>query len=106
MIKFKYFMAIIAPEYEERVLGFMHGHDAHGISVMSGQGSARSEFFDMLGLEDNKRQVITGFVAEFREEELLTALYEEFLCKHGAGIAFTVKVDGYIGLKSVFSGNL
>lgn len=105
-LKLKYFIAILNPKLEERAVEIMHAHGAHGLSVMTGQGSAKSDIFELLGFEDNSKEVITGFVADTQEAEFLKSLDGELLSERGAGVAFTINIDGFIGLKSVFVGDL
>ncbi len=106
LLKYKYFMAIILPKDEERAVGIMQAHGAHGLLVMSGEGSAGPAIGELLGFSDNKKEIITGFVSEIQERELLESLYDGLLKEHGAGVAFTIRIDGFIGLKSMFVGDL
>ena len=102
MLKFKYFMAITTPKDGDAALSIISGQGARGIMVMAGKGSAKHEVLDMLGFENDKKQVVTGFISEENEAALLNALYDGVLKKKGAGIAFTVGVQGFVGLRSVF----
>ena len=73
------------------------------MAVLQGKGCAKHEILADLGFEDDKKQVITGFVAEENEDAMLDALYDGLLYKRGAGLAFTIDVQGFIGIRSVFA---
>ena len=66
--------------------------------VLSGQGTARSEIIDMLGLNLQKA-VIVSLVREDQMEAVLQCLEDKFATiKNGKGIAFAIPLSSVIGV--------
>ena len=63
-----------------------------------GNGTARSDLIELLGLKDNRRSVLFSVVRADRVDAILSALEERFQSvNHGTGIAFTLPLSSVIG---------
>lgn len=66
--------------------------------IMSGQGTAKAEILDVLGLDGTDKAVIFSVVRADKTDELMYVLEEKFrTIKKGKGIAVTVPFTSMIG---------
>ena len=68
--------------------------------VTQGQGTAKSEMLELLGLNTHKA-VIISFIREEMTEPIMNCLEEKFeTIKNGKGIAFAVPLSSIIGVNN------
>lgn len=68
--------------------------------VQSGEGTAQKEIYDILGLEDNQKDVVLSFVSEEKIHDLIIELEAYFAgSKHNKGISLTIPLASIIGVR-------
>ena len=96
--KLKLLFTVVDRSKAEFYLDFISQYEVNCQLVVSGMGTATSQFVDMLGLNLHKA-VVLSVVREDRVEELLNMLEEKFLTiKNGKGVAFAVPLSSVIGV--------
>ena len=96
--KLKLLFTVVDRSKAEFYLDFISQYEVNCQLVVSGMGTATSQFVDMLGLNLHKA-VVLSVVREDRLEELLNMLEEKFMTiKNGKGVAFTVPLSSVIGV--------
>lgn len=69
--------------------------------VQSGEGTARKEVYDILGLVDNSKDIVLSIVKRDDVEAITKELNAFFLSnKHNKGVAFSIPFSSIIGLKA------
>lgn len=100
--KIKLLVCITEGKGERKLVDILHRNGARGIVELPGRGMASSEILQLLGLEDNERAV-TLSLARVEDLDVIKAeLAQNIYNKPGRGIALVLKVDGFIGVKTVF----
>ena len=96
--KLKLLFTVVDRSKAEFYLDFISQYEVNCQLVVSGMGTATSQFVDMLGLNLHKA-VVLSVVREDRLEELLNMLEEKFMTiKNGKGVAFAVPLSSVIGV--------
>ena len=67
--------------------------------IQKGQGTARQEFRDMLGIEENSKDWIFVFVTEEQLTQIKDALNTIFVLKKMQGIGFVISLTTIVGVK-------
>ncbi len=68
--------------------------------LQKGQGTANKQIRDILGIEDNKKEIIFSLVREDLIPDLKKELEAFFLSsKKNKGIGFSIKMDSLIGVR-------
>ena len=94
----KLLFTVVDRSKAEFYLDFISQYEVNCQLVVSGMGTATSQFVDMLGLNLHKA-VVLSVVREDRVEELLNMLEEKFMTiKNGKGVAFAVPLSSVIGV--------
>ena len=102
-------MLCIAPTVEEHdLIEVLTRNGARGCVEFSAKGMASSEILNLLGLSDDVRALVLCCVREEDVPAVKDALMREIFTGHGHGIALVLRVDGFMGAKSLFrfSGDL
>ena len=96
--KLKLLFTVVDRSKAEFYLDFISQYEVNCQLVVSGMGTATSQFVDMLGLNLHKAVVLSAG-REDRVEELLNMLEEKFMTiKNGKGVAFAVPLSSVIGV--------
>ena len=96
--KLKLLFTVVDRSKAEFYLDFISQYEVNCQLVVSGMGTATSQFVDMLGLNLHKA-VVLSVVREDRLEELLNMLEEKFMTiKNGKGVPFAVPLSSVIGV--------
>ena len=96
--KLKLLFTVVDRSKAEFYLDFISQYEVNCQMVVSGMGTATSQFVDMLGLNLHKA-VVLSVVREDRVDELLNKLEEKFITiKNGKGVAFAVPLSSVIGV--------
>ena len=96
--KLKLLVTVVDKSKGEFYLDTISQFEVNCQMVLSGQGTARSEIIDMLGLNLQKA-VIVSLVREDQMEAVLQCLEDKFATiKKGKGIAFAVPLSSVIGV--------
>ena len=68
--------------------------------VQSGEGTAQKELYDILGIEDNQKDVVLSFISEDKINDLCIELEAFFAAnKHNKGISFAIPLSSVIGVR-------
>ena len=98
--KLKLLFTVVDRPKAEFYLDVLSQFEVNCQMVTSGQGTARSELVDLLGLNINKA-VIISVIREDMTESILKCLETKFATiKNGKGIAFTVPLSSVIGVNN------
>ena len=98
--KLMLFISIVSRGLSAPVLKIFQKCDVSGQFVLTGEGTTRKEIRNILGLEDNEKDVVISFVRKDKVEELKSLLEVFFISsKRNAGISFSIELDSIIGVK-------
>ena len=99
--KLKLLFTIVDRIYAQKYIKKYEEYEVVMQTSFLGQGTAKKEILEVLGIDGGEKAVIISFVKESKVYDLLADLKEE-LKDRGKGIAFTVPIDSIIG-KTVYS---
>ena len=98
--KLKLIFTVVDRQKGEFYLDVISQFEVNCQLVVSGLGTATSQFVDMLGLNLQKA-VILSVVREDQMDALLNKIEEKFATiKNGKGVAFAVPLSSVIGVKN------
>ena len=98
--KLKLLFTVIDKNKGEFYIDVISQFDVNYQTVLNGQGTARSDLIDLLGLNIHKT-VILSVVREDVAATLIDCLEEKFrTVKNGKGIAFAVPLSSVIGVNN------
>ena len=96
--KLKLLITVVDRPKGEFYLDVISGFEVNCQMLMSGQGTARSELVDLLGLNPEKA-VILSVAREDRVSEIMNTLETKFeTVRNGKGVAFAVPLSSIIGV--------
>ena len=96
--KLKLLFTVVDRSKAEFYLDFISQYEVNCQMLLSGTGTATSQFVDMLGLNLQKA-VILSVVREDNVDGLMNKLEEKFVTiKNGKGVAFAVPLSSVIGV--------
>ena len=96
--KLKLLFTVVDRSKAEFYVDFISQYEVNCQMVLSGMGTATSQFVDMLGLNLHKA-VILSVVREDQVDALLNKIEEKFVSiKNGKGVAFAVPLSSVIGV--------
>ena len=96
--KLKLLFTVVDRSKAEFYVDFISQYEVNCQMVLSGMGTATSQFVDMLGLNLHKA-VILSVVREDQVDALLNKIEEKFVTiKNGKGVAFAVPLSSVIGV--------
>lgn len=96
--KLKLIITVVDRPKGEFYMDVISGFEVNCQMLMSGQGTARSELVDLLGLNPEKA-VILSVAREDRVPEIMNTLEEKFeTVRNGKGVAFAVPLSSVIGV--------
>lgn len=94
------YLAIVPYGQSENVIRIFQRYNSSMQFVQNGTGTAIKEVRDILGLEDNSKEIVFAFIQLEKAEEIRKELDAYFVSsKKNAGIAFTVNINSMIGAK-------
>ena len=96
--KLKLIITVVDRPKAEFYMDVISGFEVNCQMLMSGQGTARSELVDLLGLNPEKA-VILSVAREDRVPEIMNTLETKFgTVRNGKGVAFAVPLSSIIGV--------
>ena len=96
--KLKLIITVVDRPKGEFYMDVISGFEVNCQMLLSGQGTARSELVDLLGLNPEKA-VILSVAREDRVGEIMNTLEEKFeTVRNGKGVAFAVPLSSIIGV--------
>lgn len=97
--KLKLLVTVVNKNKGEFYADFLQSFEINMQLFAHGEGTASSEMRHMLGLEDEEKVVLFGFVREDRADAAMDALEEKFrTVRGGKGIAYTVPLSSVVGV--------
>ena len=94
------YVAIMPYGQSDNIVRIFQRYGSSLQTVQNGTGTAIKEVRDILGLEDNSKEVIFAFIQLEKAEEIRKELDAYFVSsKKNAGIAFTININSMIGAK-------
>ena len=68
--------------------------------MQKGRGTAKQQVLDVLGIEDDRKEIVYGFIPENKIPELQVELDAYFKAnKRNKGIAFAIKLTSLVGAR-------
>lgn len=99
----KIIIIVCRPEVELQVVGRLEELGGRVLIRERGEGISKSKSLELLGLQTVEDIVILATARKEDADNLLLALDSEFnFTLPGAGLAFTIDVDGFMGAKGLF----
>ena len=96
--KLKLLFTVVDRSKAEFYVDFISQYEVNCQMVVSGMGTATSQFVDMLGLNLQKA-VILSVVREDQVDALMNKIEEKFVTiKNGKGVSFAVPLSSVIGV--------
>ena len=96
--KLKLIVTVVDRPKAEFYMDVIGGFEVNCQMLMSGQGTARSELVDLLGLNPEKA-VILSVAREDRVNEIMNTLETKFeTVRNGKGVAFAIPLSSIIGV--------
>lgn len=101
-MKFKIIMAMVKPEFTDKVVDAAKDAGATGDVIIPARGSGIHQTSSIFGLAiEDKTEIIMFLVSESLSDKILQAIKETAQFeKPGRGIALTLNVDNVVGLES------
>lgn len=98
--KLSLYISIVDYGQSENIIKIFQRYKSSMQFVQNGTGTAVKAVRDILGLEDNRKEIVFAFVTNDTVEDLRKELDAYFLSsKRNRGIAFTVSLNSMIGAK-------
>lgn len=96
-------VSIVRKEVANQLVQVCRCHHALASTIALGQGTARSEILEYLGLEVDEKEIVISYVQADQAQAVLQSLRKELeMDLPGHGIAFLVPILQDKGLKAVF----
>ena len=98
--KHEVIMCIVNSGFSEAVMDAAREFGARGGTVIDARGTASKEAETFFGVTvEPEKEIVMILVPTKRRDKILEALYDEVgLATAGQGIAFSIPVDGVVGL--------
>ena len=94
----KLLFTIIPHGKKEVFMDLIESFDANAQMCFYAKGTASNDLFNLLGLDNNQRDVIVSVLREDRVGDCILAIEDKLgSLKHGNGIAFAVALESLIG---------
>lgn len=100
MEKLSLYVTIVGRGQANYVLKLFEGEGANAQFVQRGEGTAKKEIRDILGIEDNSKDIIISIIRNDRIEDAKKELEAFFkVSKRNRGIGFSIPMTSLIGMK-------
>ena len=98
--KLSMFITIVSKGQGNYVLKLFESEGANAQFIQHGEGTARKEIRDILGIEDNSKEIIISLVKDEKIPEIKNELEAFFkISKRNRGIGFSIPMTSLIGMK-------
>ncbi len=98
LLKCKLLVTVVDHRKEEFFMDFLQSFGINLQLTMHGEGTAKTEMLELLGLTESEKSVILSVIREDRIKAACEGLDEKFrTVKNGKGIAFTIPLSSVIG---------
>jgi hypothetical protein len=99
--RYKALIAICNPKSQEWLLERLTVMGASAINIFLASGIKKTQLLDLLGLVDNQKILIVCLIGEEVAPQMLELLKNELFTEPNTGIAFTINIDAYAGIKTM-----
>ena len=94
------YISIVNEGYANSVIDVLKHQGSSAQFVQKGQGTAKKEIRDILGIEDNGKDIVVSIITEDKVKNTKNALNAIFIAnKKIQGIAFKVSLSSIIGVR-------
>jgi len=98
LLKCKLLVTVVDHRKEDFFIDYIQAHGANLQMTMRGEGTAKSDMLQMLGLTESEKSVLFSIVREDNVRALCDGLAGKFkTVKNGQGIAFTIPLSSVVG---------
>ncbi|MBQ8577717.1 MAG: hypothetical protein IJ449_07110 [Clostridia bacterium] len=98
LLKCKLLVTVVDQKKEDFFTDYLQSFHVNLLLTMRGEGTAKTEMLQMLGLSDSGKAVIFSIIREDCVRAACDGLAEKFrTVKNGRGIAFTVPLSSVVG---------
>ena len=98
--KLSMFITIVNKGQGNYVLKLFESEGANAQFIQHGEGTARKEIRDILGIEDNSKEIVISLVKDEKIPEIKNELEAFFkISKRNRGIGFSIPMTSLIGMK-------
>lgn len=98
LLKCKLLVTVVDHRKEDFFIDYIQAHGANLQMTMRGEGTAKSDMLQMLGLTESEKSVLFSIVREDHVRALCDGLAGKFkTVKNGQGIAFTIPLSSVVG---------
>lgn len=106
--KLKLLISIVPHGKKEVITDLLLNFDVNFSYAVLGKGTATEDLIEMLGLNDDPRDIIFSFIRAEKAGDAILALEDKFTqFKNNKSIAFTVPLSSVIGMQTyLFLSNL
>ncbi len=97
--KLKLFVVIVSRGQADAIIARLQEAEVSASFVVSGQGTAVSELYDLIGPVEAKKQIVFAVVKEENTEKVVSSLEQRFkISKAASGVAFSIKITSLVGV--------
>jgi nitrogen regulatory protein PII len=94
-----YFVSVVPDGQASAIAKELIANNAALALLTHGQGTATSDFYEVLGLGENKKQIVMSLIADRSWPELKKSLKARFaISDYTKGIAFIIRIDSLCGV--------
>lgn len=98
--KLSMFITIVNKGQGNYIIKLFESEGANAQFIQHGEGTARKEIRDILGIEDNSKEIMISLVRDEKIPEIKNELEAFFkISKRNRGIGFSVPMTSLIGMK-------
>ena len=98
--KLSLFITIVGKGQAQAITRLFERGGSSAQFIQRGEGTASKEIYDILGAEDNDKDIIFSFIAQEKIPDIKTELNAFFLAnKKNRGIGFSIPLSSIIGLR-------
>lgn len=98
--KLSLFISIVNHGQADNILKLAQRYGSSAQFVQLGRGTAQKQVLDILGFEDNRKEIVYIFISNDKIEQLKTEINAYFLTHNkNKGIGFSIPLTSVIGAK-------
>lgn len=98
--KLVFYIVIVGYGQGDNIIRILKQNHCSAAFLQMGEGTATSQIRDVLGIEDNRKEIVYSVLAEEYATDVQRELNAYFLAaKRNRGVGFSVKLDSIMGVK-------
>jgi hypothetical protein len=99
--QYKTLIAICNPKMQDWLIERLTAMGASAVNIFLAEGIKRTQLLDLLGFVDNQKILVVCLVKEDNVPQIFELLKTELFTGPNTGIAFTINIDAYAGIKTM-----